>query len=326
MPIRQMFFYADDQAGEIAVGFGADILTLFRYDNNLYKPFFHPVNTVDGIAVTRGFPLDPNPGEPVDHPHQTGMWFNFGDVNGYDFWNNSDSIPAGKRGGYGRIIADSVWFPEDSGRAAFMCSSKWIGGNADTLLQEVTKYLFEADPNGWTMTRFAELQALKPVVLTDNKEGLFAIRMAREFQSDSGKSERLLDAALIPAMEKTVNDQGKSGYYSGSNGLQGPAVWGTRNKWVALQGIKDNDTIQTIIFDHPLNPGFPACWHARDYGLFAVNNLGRSSFSPALEPFSMQLSKNQKIRFIHRITLRSGKPYTSEKINELHAAFSEFSE
>ena len=30
-----------------------------------------------------GFPLDPRPGERVDHPHHVGLWFNYGDVNGY---------------------------------------------------------------------------------------------------------------------------------------------------------------------------------------------------------------------------------------------------
>ena len=35
------------------------------------------------------------PGERVDHPHHVGMWLNHGDVNGLDFWNNSDAIAAG---------------------------------------------------------------------------------------------------------------------------------------------------------------------------------------------------------------------------------------
>src|SRR2546430_8598162 len=31
-------------------------------------------------------------GERVDHPHHVGLWLNHGDVNGLDFWNNSDAI------------------------------------------------------------------------------------------------------------------------------------------------------------------------------------------------------------------------------------------
>jgi hypothetical protein len=49
-----------------------------------------------GTVVTRGWPLNPRPGERVDHPHHVGLWFNYENVNGLDFWNNSDAIkPAG---------------------------------------------------------------------------------------------------------------------------------------------------------------------------------------------------------------------------------------
>ncbi len=40
--------------------------------------------------LTRGFP--PAAGERADHPHHVGLWFNYGDVNGYDFWNHSSAI------------------------------------------------------------------------------------------------------------------------------------------------------------------------------------------------------------------------------------------
>lgn len=46
--------------------------------------------------------------EKVDHPHHAGIWFNYGDVNRYDFWNNSDSIPKDKKGGYGTIVHKKI--------------------------------------------------------------------------------------------------------------------------------------------------------------------------------------------------------------------------
>jgi len=33
----------------------------------------------------------------VDHPHHIGLWFNYGDVNGTDFWNNSDAVKPEER-------------------------------------------------------------------------------------------------------------------------------------------------------------------------------------------------------------------------------------
>ena len=69
--------------------------TSYVWPTTLKKPVLYPIRTAKGTLVTRGFPLDPRRGERVDHPHHVGLWFNYGDVNGIDFWNNSDAIRAG---------------------------------------------------------------------------------------------------------------------------------------------------------------------------------------------------------------------------------------
>src|SRR5690242_13097819 len=49
--------------------------TSFLYPDTLEKPVLYPVHAADGIVVTRGFPMDPQPGDPTDHPHHLGIWF-----------------------------------------------------------------------------------------------------------------------------------------------------------------------------------------------------------------------------------------------------------
>ena len=66
--------------------------TSYVWPSSLKKPVLYPLITADGIDVVRGFPLAPRPGERVDHPHHAGIWFNYGNANGFDFWNNSDAI------------------------------------------------------------------------------------------------------------------------------------------------------------------------------------------------------------------------------------------
>ena len=66
--------------------------TSYIYPDVLKKPVLYPLRTSQGTLVTRGWPMDPRPGERVDHPHHVGMWFNYGDVNGFDFWNNSNDV------------------------------------------------------------------------------------------------------------------------------------------------------------------------------------------------------------------------------------------
>ena len=71
--------------------------TSYIWPTTLKKPVLYPIRTAAGTLVTRGFPLDPRAGERVDHPHHVGLWFNYGDVNGLDFWNNSDAIAEADR-------------------------------------------------------------------------------------------------------------------------------------------------------------------------------------------------------------------------------------
>lgn len=82
---------------KINVFVGDKLFTSFLYPDTLEKPVLYPVYTVNGTDVTRGFPLNTKPGDPTDHPHHIGIWFNYENVNGLDFWNNSFAIPKEKR-------------------------------------------------------------------------------------------------------------------------------------------------------------------------------------------------------------------------------------
>jgi hypothetical protein len=66
--------------------------TSYIWPTTLKKPTLYPLRSAKGTVVTRGYPLEPKKGERVDHPHHVGLWLNHGDVNGLDFWNNSDEI------------------------------------------------------------------------------------------------------------------------------------------------------------------------------------------------------------------------------------------
>ena len=62
--------------------------TSYIWPGTLKKPTLYPIVSGNGVVLTRGFP--PAAGERADHPHHVGLWFNYGDVNGYDFWNHSE--------------------------------------------------------------------------------------------------------------------------------------------------------------------------------------------------------------------------------------------
>src|SRR6478672_12224589 len=77
--------------------------TSYIWPSSLKKPVLYPLVSDEGITVTRGYPLEPLADERVDHPHHAGLWFNYGNVNGFDFWNNSDAIKPEDRAKMGTI-------------------------------------------------------------------------------------------------------------------------------------------------------------------------------------------------------------------------------
>src|SRR6188508_2418360 len=87
---------------QVDVLYNGKLLTAYCYYDSIMKPFLFPVNTLDGITVTRGYPITPKVGDRTDHPHHVGIWMNYESVNGLDFWNNS-TVPAERKDKYGTI-------------------------------------------------------------------------------------------------------------------------------------------------------------------------------------------------------------------------------
>ena len=323
-PSHRLYFYQDEDAKDLAIVYGNDILTILNYSGNNYKPFFNPLNTLGGTRITRGWPIDPYPYEPVDHPHQKGLWFNFGDVNGIDFWNNSDSIKAENKFKYGKILTDSLVVLEvNENSGIFELYNTWKSEKGEILLKEKAIHRITVFDYYWQMERSTTLTAQTEITFTDNKEGLFAIRMAREFQSDLDKKEWILDENLNITEEKVSYNPGKTGNYMGSNGTRASETWGTANEWVLLNGTIENDSISVLIMDHPLNFAHPPHWHARDYGLFSVDNFGRNAFMKELDPLSLSLSTGESISFTHSILIKNGGYFDASLITEIFENFGE---
>src|SRR5215213_8080239 len=48
---------------------GGKPFTSYVWPTTLKKPVLFPLRSANGVVVTRGYPLEPRPGERVDHPH-----------------------------------------------------------------------------------------------------------------------------------------------------------------------------------------------------------------------------------------------------------------
>lgn len=309
---------------KIEVRYDGRLLTAYRYDDSIRKPFLYPVNTVDGITVTRGYPLEARTGDPTDHPHHVGVWMNYESVNGLDFWNNSTAIPPARRNTYGTIYHQAlVDHKAQQNEARLTVTADWKRPDGHTILKEKTTYIFTVHRGDFFIERASTLTAQEDSVkFKDVKDGFFAIRVTHELQQPSKEDGEYIDAQGNITKVPAGNDHIPTGQYTSSEGLTGDAVWSTQARWVMLQGKKEGRNITIGMFDQPGNIGYPAYWHARGYGLFAVNPLGREIFSKGKEKLNFSLAPQQSVTFRYKLVIRSGKPMTPAEMNAIADGFS----
>jgi hypothetical protein len=304
---------ADQPHQRVDITIDGKPFTSYVWPSVLKKPVLYPLIASDGIDVVRGFPLAPRPGERVDHPHHAGIWFNYGNVNGFDFWNNSDAIKPADREKMGTIHQQrivSTTSGRDSGE--LVVDSVWTTGSGRYILEQRTRYIFSRRQDERIIDQVTTLHALDHVVFNDDKEGLLGIRVARFLESADEKGGTFTDANGRPTEVPASNTPGATGVYLTSEGKQGGQAWGTRGRWCALTGNTEGRTLTIAIFDHPGNPNYPTYWHARGYGLFAANPLGQHIFDPKAPPLNYTIDKNQNVTFTYRILLLSRAPQPGE--------------
>lgn len=274
-------FRSDAAQSKIDVLIDGQLFTSYLYDSERKKPVLWPIVSAGGNDITRSYPLKQKAGERVDHPHHVGMWLNYGDVNGLDFWNNSDAVKPERLAHYGTIRHQQIeQIKGGKGTGTLAVTAHWNDHSGKTLLTEQTKYSFSAKASVRIIDRTTTLTAQADTVhFTDNKEGMFGMRAARELELPSEGKVKLSDAdGKVQEVDNPDNSKVKGDYLS-SEGITGGEVWGTRAKWMKLHGEIDGEKVAVVIYDHPKNTGYPTYWHARSYGLFG-HTYSNGSFRP----------------------------------------------
>ncbi|MBA4196343.1 MAG: hypothetical protein C0459_02205 [Chitinophaga sp.] len=305
---KQMIKIVDDkQKNEVVITINNKPFTSLMYSDTLYKPFLYPVYSPKGQLVTRGYPLAPRDGEPVDHPHHTGIWFNYENVNGLDFWNNSFAIPSEKKNSYGSIKHTKITAIKSGNEGNLTIEADWVDSKNNVLLKEKTNFVFSATATESFIDRYTTLTAEQDVAFADAKDGLLGLRVAKELQIPTIETKKFTDDKGIVTTVKAIKDSTINGNYITSEGKEGDSAWSTRGKWCLLYGKKNNEMISIAIIDHPKNINYPTYWHARGYGLFAANPLGAKVFSNGKQTLNYKLTKGQSVTFRYRIVVAGGK-------------------
>src|SRR5258706_3944428 len=134
---------ADEGQSRVDVIIDEKPFTAYIWPEKLAKPVLYPLRSAKGTLVTRGYPLEPRPGERVDHPHHVGTWFNYGNVSGFDFWNNSEAIKAEDAPKMGNIRHRAITLAKsgaDQAELEVEVDADWISGRQQLILKEHTRF------------------------------------------------------------------------------------------------------------------------------------------------------------------------------------------
>jgi hypothetical protein len=304
--VSQIEFINHEADQKLDVMVDGRLFTSFCWNDSIYKPVLYPVFTSYETEVTRGFPLNPHEGERNDHMHQIGIWLNYGNVNGIDFWGNGYR---GVKEPFGGVIKHIriERLSSKKGDGSLVSAEKWLDPSGRRILDEKTEYHFIAGGSIRIIDRITTLKTGDTAVLfKDTKEGFFAMRVARQLELPSKEGVQLIDADGKPAQAKDSLNTGVTGNYISSEGISGEQVWGTRARWMALTGIISGEQISIAICDHPKNPGYPTYWHARPYGLFAANPFGWHDFTGGEKDFNYTIPAKKSAKFRYRVIISSG--------------------
>jgi hypothetical protein len=273
----------------LEVRFGEKLFTRYNFGKQWAKPFFHPVHTPKGIPMTRGYPMDPKPGETNDHKHHKSLWVAYGEVNGADLWSeepgHGTQAQRSMRTDGDALVAEIDWLDKAGKRLLAENRTVRFGQEAEFRFLEFT-IQFHADAGD--------------VTFGDTKEaGLVSVRVATTM--DAAKHGRIENSEgdVYSAKGGTTGQCMKSG--------AGEPTWGKRARWVTYTGPVQEAGCGVTILDHPGNFRHPTYWHVRGYGLFTANPIGLSCFTGDPEHNGAHtLKAGERMTLRYRVLIHDG--------------------
>ena len=265
----------DKDGKKVSVTIGGKIFTEYLYENK-GKPILYPIIGPHGIEMTRNYPMKKGvAGEAKDHPHHQSLHYNHGWVSGKNFWHHRQ----GEQIRTDEIVKADVI----KGEGVIVSRNSWVAGGKTVCTDTTEIHCGESEGGRYIDFKITLHAAAADVVFGDTKEGTMSIR-----------THPALRLKGPVAKGKAIN----------SEGVTGKAVWRKAEKWVDYWAPIGEHTVGISIFDHPDNPRHPTTWHARDYGLIAVNPFARKHFKAGEGPLT--IPAGESVTFAYRFWFREG--------------------
>ena len=266
----------------IEVTVGGKPFTTYHFDATddpkFARPFFFPVLTADGTALTSDQVLAKEKDPKADHPHHRSLYVAHGDVNGADHWSltKGDKQPRQRHLAFDKVAGNTI-----VQRLAWESADR-----SSVILDETRTMKFLAFPDGSRGVDFTlafKPAGKDPVTFGDTKEaGLCSVRVAK----------------AISDKPTITNADGKTGEKD---------TWGKPSTWCDISGQIDGKPYGVAVLDHPGNPRHPTRWHVRAYGLLSANPFGVHDFDKVSgTPGAMTLEPGTTTTFRYRVVFHAG--------------------
>ena len=275
------------------------------------KPILWPIIGPTGQKMTRDFPMLNTEGEVQDHPHHRSLWFAHLIVNGTNFWAEEASYATAKKNKEEELAKLGVqkhreFTKLEGGKDKGFISSitDWLAHDGSKVLEDERRITFSATGDARIIDFDIDLKATNgPVTFTDNKDGVFGIRVPTSMDVDQKKG-----SAYEP------------GHIVSSTGLTDAGAWGKPADWVDYYGKVKDEPVGIAILNHPSSFRAPTTWHARTYGLFAANCFGYHDFDKKAEKGDHTIAKGDTRKFRYRVIFHKGD-VKAAKLDEAFAAY-----
>jgi len=286
-----------EQDGRLRIEVDGQYFSDFYYQN-VSRPFLFPLLGPGDAQMTRNWPIKPGvEGEEHDHPHHKSFWYAHGDVNGQDFWSESDKA--------GRTVQEK-FLKIESGRkkGVIKTANKLVAKDGTVVCTDERTITIYDRKNDRILDFEITIKASHgEVTMGDTKEGTMALRLNESLRLVKGDKSK------------------GTGHIVNSEGVRDGDTWGKRAKWVDYYGPLNGQTVGVAIFDHPKNPQHPTWWHVRDYGLFAANPFGVHDFErKAKGAGNVVIPAGKTLTYRYRFYIHSG----DEKESGVAERFAEY--
>jgi hypothetical protein len=254
-----------------------------------YKPFLYPLRTASGKKVSRAFPVEPLPSDPIDHPHQKGLWIGAEHLSGMglpdmglpdmDFWETDASY---HRPHMGKIVFKDVLNTKaGEGEGSFTILADWVSLEGEPVLAETRTMTFYSTPRDCRMFDVdLRLRAKRELTFEDHHDAVIGMRLAPAF------------------------DEGNGGQPVNAQGLEGEAhTRGQRSEWVDWQAELEGEKVGVALMDHPSNFAFPTRWHIRGMGLLVASPFAQHDYSALAPDGGKTLHAGEELRLRYRVLI-----------------------